>query len=206
MGTNYIFKFAGDGAALVLDDADYLSDAQRIIGHQPGIARANFANKAAKQSSFIAEAVAKFIVDYANVDVQDDQPASLVVTNFVSALLNAMGIYGSRRINKTQAVSPYAVVAADLDGMATFTNTGATGETVFNLPVGADGYKFSAEVTAAQYLKLVANGTEKIRFLGTQSGVGGYVKCNIIGNVISGEWSGTEWIITGIGGPWIYLK
>ena len=86
MGTNYIYKVAGDAAALVLSDSEFNLDAQRIVGHQPGIARPDFANKMAKQSSFIAEVVAKFIVDYASVNVQDDQAATLVVANFVSAI------------------------------------------------------------------------------------------------------------------------
>lgn len=86
MPTNKIYKFAGDVSALVLTDTQYNEDAQRLIGHQPGIARADLENKAIKQSSFIAEAVAKFIVDYAAVDVQDDQAASLVVTNLVAAI------------------------------------------------------------------------------------------------------------------------
>jgi len=86
MGTNYIYKVAGDAAALVLSDAEFLAEAQRIIGHQPGIARADFANKMAKQSSFIAEAVAQFIATYASVDVQDDQATALVVANLVTAI------------------------------------------------------------------------------------------------------------------------
>ena len=86
MGTNYIYKVAGDAAALVLSDSEFNLDAQRIVGHQPGIARPDFANKMAKQSSFIAEAVAQFIATYASVDVQDDQATALVVANFVSAI------------------------------------------------------------------------------------------------------------------------
>lgn len=86
MGTNYIYKVAGDAAALVLTDAEFNVDAQRIIGHQPGIARPDFTNKMAKQSSFIAEVVAKFIADYASVNVQDDQVTALVLANFVSAI------------------------------------------------------------------------------------------------------------------------
>jgi len=91
MGTNYIYKVAGDVAALVLDDAEFNVDVQRTIGHQPGIARADFANKMAKQSSFIAEAVAQFIATYGSVDVQDDQATALVVANFVTAI-NAVAV------------------------------------------------------------------------------------------------------------------
>jgi len=86
MGTNYIYKVAGDVAALVLSDSEFNLDAQRIVGHQPGIARPDFANKMAKQSSFIAEAVAQFIATYGSVDVQDDQATALVVANLITAI------------------------------------------------------------------------------------------------------------------------
>ena len=110
----------------------------------------------------------------------------------------------SWRINKTQADSPYSAAAADLDGQAVFTNTGATGQTIIQLPAGADGYKFRGVVTAAQYLQIKANGTETIRFLGTQTAAGGYIRSNVIGNIVDGVWTGTEWVITGIGGAWTY--
>ena len=113
------------------------------------------------------------------------------------------GVSGAR-VNKTEAASPYSVTTADLNGLTVFTNTGATGETAFNQPAGADGLRGRAIVTAAQYLKLVANGSEKFRFLGTQSAAGGYVRSNVVGNVIEFDWSGTEWVITGIGGAWTY--
>ena len=108
------------------------------------------------------------------------------------------------RINKTQADSPYTVVAADLTGLVVFTNTGATDQTIFQLPAGADGYKFRGVVTAAQYMQFKASGTETIRFLGVQTAGPGYIRSNAIGNVIEAEWSGTEWVTTGIGGAWSY--
>ena len=107
-------------------------------------------------------------------------------------------------IYKTQADSPYTVTASDLDGLAVCTNTGATGEVVFQLPAGSDSYTFEAVVTAAQYLKILANGSEKIRFLSIQTAPGGYVRSNVIGNMLRGVWSGAEWIVTGIGGAWTY--
>ncbi len=111
---------------------------------------------------------------------------------------------GGNRVNKTQADSPYTVLAADLTGLIVFTNTGASGQTIFQLPAGADGYKFRGIVTTAQYMQFLCNGSEKIRYLETQTAAGGYVRSNVIGNVIEGEWSGTEWVITGIGGAWSY--
>ncbi len=117
--------------------------------------------------------------------------------------LEAAGL-GGNRVNKTQADSPYAVTAADLSGLRVFTNTDASDQTVFQLPAGADGYKFKGRVTAAQYMKFLCNGTENLRYLATQSAAGGYVRSNVIGYTIEGEWSGTEWVITGIGGAWAY--
>ncbi len=117
--------------------------------------------------------------------------------------LEAAGL-GGNRVNKTQATSPYTVTAADLSGLRVFTNTDASDQTIFQLPAGADGYKFKGRVTAAQYMKFLCNGTENIRYLATQSAAGGYVRSNVIGYTIEGEWSGTEWIITGIGGVWTY--
>ena len=108
------------------------------------------------------------------------------------------------RVNKTQADSPYTVVAANLTGLSVFTNTGATGQIINQLPAGADGYTFKGIVTAAQYMQFLCNGTEKIRFQGTQTAAGGYVRSNVVGNVIEAEWSGTEWVITGMGGAWSY--
>src|SRR5574343_571715 len=106
------------------------------------------------------------------------------------------------RVNKDETDSPYTVTVADLNGFTIFTNTGATGETIFQRPAGADGYKFRGVVTAAQYMQFLCDGTETIRYLVTQTAAGGYVRSATIGNVIEADWSGTEWVITGIGGPW----
>lgn len=140
-------------------------------------------------------------------------PASTTISAFIKTLLDdadaaaaraTIGVSIPGRVNKTQADSPYTVVAANLTGLVVFTNTGASGQCIFQFPAGADGYKFRGVVTAAQYMQFLCNGTEKIRFLTTQTAAGGYVRCNVVGNIIEGEWSGTEWVITGLGGPWTY--
>lgn len=108
------------------------------------------------------------------------------------------------RLNKTQANSPYTVTAANVAGHTTFTNTGASGQIIFNLPAGADGEHFSAVVTAAQYLQLKANGTEVLSYLGTDTAAGGYIRANVIGYAVAGEWNGTKWVITNMAGTWQY--
>jgi len=112
--------------------------------------------------------------------------------------------FSGGRVNKVESDSPYTVTAANLNGLVILTNTGASGETIFQLPAGADGYAFEAVVTAAQYLQIKANGTETIRYLAEQSAAGGYMRSNVVGNTVRGVWSGTEWVIVSINGPWTY--
>ena len=97
----------------------------------------------------------------------------------------------------------HSVTALDLYNGTIFTNTGASGEGTFTLPAGADDHRFTGIVTAAQYMKWVANGTEKFRYKADQSAAGGYVRSNTVGNMISGYWSGSEWVLSLVG-VWLY--
>jgi len=101
---------------------------------------------------------------------------------------------------KTQAASPYSVTASDLYGNKVFVNTGATGETEFQLPAGAAGYGFEFCVTAVQYLKMTANGTETFRYGGTQGAAGGYIRSNTVGRCGQVKWIGSEWVIMYLNG------
>ncbi len=92
-----------------------------------------------------------------------------------------------------------------VNNIMTFTNTAAGGAMEFVLPVAYLGAKVKAIVNAAQYLKITAGGTNTIRFLATQTAAGGYIRSNVVGNVVELEATGTtEWVITGIGGAWTY--
>ena len=103
---NYIYPFASDPTALVLTDGDYAVDAQRLIGHQPGIARAELENKALRQSSLIASVVGQFITDYAEEDVYDSDSPTLVLTNFVTALQKIAGFPAGTKMVFYQAAAP----------------------------------------------------------------------------------------------------
>jgi len=102
-----------------------------------------------------------------------------------------------------ETTAAHTASAAELYQGVTYTSSYA-GETIITLPAGAAGYKIRGLVTVAQYLQFLTNGTETIRFLATQSAAGGYVRANVVGNTIEMEWSGSEWVITGIGGAWTY--
>lgn len=70
MATNKIYSFAQQSLN-ILSDEEYEADQQRLIGHQPGIARSKLQNKASKQSNIMAAALAQFSVDHAKQDIHD---------------------------------------------------------------------------------------------------------------------------------------
>ena len=95
MATSTIYPFAPtDTGSNLLTTAEYEADPQRLIGHQPGVARSKLENKALKQSSVMAAALAKFIATR-GVDVSDEQTHEAigvaidgVVTGIAQAISN----------------------------------------------------------------------------------------------------------------------
>lgn len=106
-------------------------------------------------------------------------------------------------VSVSSAQSPYSVTAAQLKDNILFTNTGASGAVEFDLPAGASGYVFRGCITVAQYFKIVANGSEKIRWSGSQGAAGGYIRSNSVGRYIELEWNGSEWVVTKIIDSWL---
>ena len=106
------------------------------------------------------------------------------------------------RSNYTHAVSPVTLTAADCSGFNVFTNTGATAEVLINLPVGADGLRVPAIITAAFDFTFVANGSETIRYLSTVSKAGGSIKSASIGDELQLDWNGTQWVASVLGTSW----
>lgn len=87
MAENQILTFAGtDTGTNLLTQAEYVSDTQRPIGNQPGIARSKLVNKALRQSSLLAAGLAEFIADYQANNVTD----SLTPQNIADYLLAAI--------------------------------------------------------------------------------------------------------------------
>ena len=80
-GTNKIYTFAQEAETTnMLTDVQYEVDIQRLSGNVPGIARQALVNKALKQSSAIAHALAQFAAENdVNVDDTAEGMAALVV-------------------------------------------------------------------------------------------------------------------------------
>ncbi len=83
-------------------------------------------------------------------------------------------------------------------------NDGAVGEETTTLPPGQLGFSANFIVTDAQYLKIVATNAEKIRYLATQGAANGYIRSNVVGNTVTLTWSADDWVVTRIGGLWLY--
>ena len=86
MGTSSILRFADNPGANVQSDVDYAADAQRPEGNQPGIARSALNNKAFRQASAIAAAVAQFIAQNQANDVSDSVDTADLVLYLQAAL------------------------------------------------------------------------------------------------------------------------
>lgn len=92
MATNEILQFAEtDTGTNLLTQAEYLADAQRPIGNQPGVARSKLVNKALRQSSLIAAAVAQFIADNQTNNVVDTA-APADIADWIEAAVRSIGI------------------------------------------------------------------------------------------------------------------
>jgi len=95
----------------------------------------------------------------------------------------------------------YTIIAAtDTYGTKVFTNDGATGTITFSLPAGAATMRVNFNVVDAYTLKVSANGTETIRHKSTQTAGGGYLQSATVGDFITLEWNGDEWIVVSIEG------
>jgi hypothetical protein len=87
MATNEILPFATTNTGTnLLTQAEYAADAQRPIGHQPGIARSKLANKAMRQASLLAAGLAQFLADKQTTNVTD----SLTKEQIAEMLVNAI--------------------------------------------------------------------------------------------------------------------
>lgn len=72
MAENQILSFAStDTGTNLLTQAEYVSDAQRTIGNQPGIARSKLVNKALRQSSLLSATLAQYMANRQSGDVVD---------------------------------------------------------------------------------------------------------------------------------------
>lgn len=93
---NEILQFASqDTGSNLLTQGEYDGDAQRVIGHQPGIARSRLENKVLRQCSTMAAGLAEFVLQNQDGSVTD----SMSPQEIAAALTSAVGGIGGTNIN-----------------------------------------------------------------------------------------------------------
>ena len=90
---NEILPFCAQGVEGrdILSQEAYTADLQRGMGHQPGIARQELANKQARQTSHIASGLAQFLARRFAPGVKDDGDLDRVETAIVAAIYAVAG-------------------------------------------------------------------------------------------------------------------
>lgn len=77
------------GGANVDSQADFVGSGYQTVGFQAGLAQSKQLNKAWRQSSMMAAALANFIANTLGINVLDDGNISALVTNLTEAILSA---------------------------------------------------------------------------------------------------------------------
>ncbi len=103
---------------------------------------------------------------------------------------------GAKRLNK---LDNYTVKAGELNGLNTFTNLGAVKDIELLMPAGEEGLKGLFVIAASHYLKVSADGSEKIRYPGSSDQVA-YVRSNVPDTLFNIEFINGGWLITSLTG------
>jgi len=91
--SNEILKFCETSTGTnLLTQAEYLADAQRVIGNQPGIARDKFVNKVLRQSSFISKVFADYLIQQTGGTVLDDANDAVLLEKITSTFATGLPI------------------------------------------------------------------------------------------------------------------
>lgn len=113
--------------------------------------------------------------------------------NLGTADLPELWALNSRVVNSNKTAD-YTLLIRDSGGV--FTNAGAGGAVVFDLPVATPGLEYTFVVRAAQHLRLNPNGSETINKAdGTVGGAGKYLGINTVNStcrircVTAGHWT-----------------
>jgi hypothetical protein len=149
----------------------------------------------------IMKVTARSTDDFTIVRAQEGTTALAYVQGDAVQFNLTDGILKEFRQLQVAKTSDFSLLASDLYGNYTFTNEGAAGEVIFSLPAGAAGMRCKFIVVTAQYLRVKANGTQKLRLGSDLTAAGGYVRNNVAGTTFEVEFVTTldQWIITGAG-------
>ncbi|HHG1512847.1 TPA: hypothetical protein ACPUPB_003712 [Klebsiella pneumoniae] len=115
MPTNDFKAFATGNGANVISQADYLALAALVSGFSSGKVSSAQVNKALRQATVMANVLAQFIADSANVDVLDDGNTAAILSNLKNSmpgrLLGVQVVTSSALITKSAGAKKWRIRA-----------------------------------------------------------------------------------------------
>ncbi|EOU2180451.1 hypothetical protein ACNS9Y_000883 [Klebsiella pneumoniae] len=115
MPTNDFKAFATGNSANVISQADYLALAALVSGFSSGKASSSQVNKALRQATVMANVLAQFIADSANVDVLDNGNTAAILSNLKNSmpgrLLGVQVVTSSALITKSAGAKKWRIRA-----------------------------------------------------------------------------------------------
>lgn len=120
MPTNDFKAFATGNSANVISQADYLALAALVSGFSSGKASSAQVNKALRQATVMANVLAQFIADSANVDVLDNGNTAAILSNLKNSmtgrLLGVQVVTSSALITKSAGAKRWRIRALGAGG------------------------------------------------------------------------------------------
>lgn len=144
MPTNDFKAFATGNGANVISQADYLALAALVSGFSSGKASSAQVNKALRQATVMANVLAQFIADSANVDVLDDGNTAAILSNLKNSmpgrLLGVQVVTSSALITKSAGAKKWRIRALGAGGGSSAAPATGAGQVSISNGGGAGAY------------------------------------------------------------------
>lgn len=210
--TNDFKAFATGASANVISQADYEALTELVTGFTAGKASSAQVNKALRQATFIAAALAQYVADTKNTDVLDDGDLSTFVTTLTEAL-NASAGSMLNSANTWSALQTFSAgMSGDLQGNASTATKLQTARYINGVPFdGTSDITISSGMSQStadtRYVQNVRLGSETSVLMpfGGKVGIGGHVitALSIAGEVDnSGDFAYFRPVQISINGAW----
>ncbi|EJU31755.1 TPA: hypothetical protein RKY22_005452 [Klebsiella michiganensis] len=144
MPTNDFKAFANGNSANVISQADYLALAALVSGFSSGKASSAQVNKALRQATVMANVLAQFIADSANVDVLDNGNTAAILSNLKNSmpgrLLGVQVVTSSALITKSAGAKRWRIRALGAGAGSSAAPATAAGQVSISNGGGAGAY------------------------------------------------------------------
>ncbi|HBR6038550.1 hypothetical protein CK241_26060 [Klebsiella pneumoniae] len=144
MPTNDFKAFANGNSANVISQADYLALAALVSGFSSGKASSAQVNKALRQATVMANVLAQFIADSANVDVLDNGNTEAILSNLKNSmpgrLLGVQVVTSSALITKSAGAKKWRIRALGAGAGSSAAPATAAGQVSISNGGGAGAY------------------------------------------------------------------